>query len=154
MPKQDDWSQVQTLASNIFSGDLEDSTEAENAIVLNMSKIEIQNGTPITGLAFQTSQMLAGSGFDVVEIGNADSKNYTKTLIYDLTEGKKSEELATLKDFLEADVAMSASGWIYSDEVVPRELSVATPGEDIKMSEESIDFLVILGESAENLVLR
>jgi polyisoprenyl-teichoic acid--peptidoglycan teichoic acid transferase len=157
LPKSDDWSEVQYLAENIFtssslSTNIAQGTTNPLEIDTNIS-LEIQNGTSTTGLAFETSQLLSSSGFDVVTVGNADSRNYTKTIIYDLSNGEQSEALAVLKQFFEADVAMSTSGWVYADEVVPRELTVDTPGEEYVTATESIDFLIILGEDAQ-FVLR
>ncbi|MBU1126393.1 LCP family protein [Patescibacteria group bacterium] len=153
LPKRDDWSQVREIATNIYSAQTTEESGLKK-IAGTPVKIEIQNGTSVSGLAFQTSQMLISAGFDVRQIGNADSKGYEQTIIYDLTEGQKSEELAILKDFLEADVSMSATGWIFADEVVPRELTISTPGEEHITTSEPIDFLVILGQTAENLVYR
>ncbi|MBU0614384.1 LCP family protein [Patescibacteria group bacterium] len=153
LPKEDDWSEIQALAHGIFSGEEASVQNNQPEEVARNIKIEIQNGTNVSGLAFDTSQMLAGTGFEVVQIGNADSKGYDKTIIYDLSQGEYADELAILKNFLEADVEMSASGWIFADEVVPRELSVTTPGEEHDPSE-AVDFLVILGANAENLVMR
>ena len=87
----------------------------------------------------------------MISIGNADSKEYETTIIYDLSGGEKDDALAVLKEFLEADVSMTASGWAFSDEVVPRELTITD--EDVALDEE-VDFLIILGQNAENLVLR
>jgi polyisoprenyl-teichoic acid--peptidoglycan teichoic acid transferase len=156
LPKGDDWSDVQYLAENIFTTSSLSATvasETPGALELDTSvRLEIQNGTSMTGLAFDTSQLLSSSGFDVITVGNADTRSYTKTLIYDLTNGEKSQALAILKQFFEADVAMSTSGWVYADEVVPRELTIGTPGEEYITSSESIDFLIILGEDAQFVV--
>jgi LCP family protein required for cell wall assembly len=56
--------------------------------------IEVQNGTSRAGLAGSTANLLKSSGYDVVEIGNADS-DYKETVIIDYA-GKKttSEALA------------------------------------------------------------
>ncbi|RMD50547.1 LytR family transcriptional regulator [Candidatus Parcubacteria bacterium] len=154
LPKRDDWSPIQEIAANILNNESQNSIaqndDNNNDEPIDSARIEIKNGTSISGLAFQTSQLLANSDFTVVNIGNADSRDYKKTIIYDLTEGEKAEQLKQLQDFLKADVAMSPSGWIFSDTVVPRELTVETSSEN----EENIDFLIILGEDAENLVLR
>jgi len=156
MPKEDDWSEVKSLAENIFDAEISSTVESQNSIAQQAipASVEIQNGTGVSGLAFETSQLLSGSGFDVVKIGNAEDRSYEQTIIYDLTEGSKDEELAALKTFLEADISMSALGWVYADEVVPRELSVTTPGEEYITTQEPIDFLIILGQNATELVLR
>jgi anionic cell wall polymer biosynthesis LytR-Cps2A-Psr (LCP) family protein len=45
--------------------------------------VEVLNGTVINGLAGRTGELLRGFGFDVISIGNADRKDYEKTLIID-----------------------------------------------------------------------
>ena len=45
--------------------------------------VEILNGTPITGLAGRTADLLGGFGYDIIRIGNADRNDYTQTLIID-----------------------------------------------------------------------
>lgn len=154
LPKKDDWSEVRSIAEDVFTSTDQNNPAYEKKAINSEVAIEIQNGTHMSGLAFETSQLLSGTGFNVQKIGNADSRSYNKTIIYDLTSGTKANELAILKNFLEADVALSTEGWVYSEEVVPRELTVTTPGEDYIQSEEPIDFLVILGEDAQSLVLR
>ena len=155
LPKRDDWSEVRSIASNLFTAEGGRALAEEPSILEGKTAaIEIQNGTSIPGLAFETSQLLVSSGFDVQQVANADSRDYDKTIIYDLTEGEKTDELAILKDFFEADVAMSATGWIFADEVVPRELTVTTPGGAYVSSDHTIDFLIILGQDAEKFVLR
>lgn len=153
LPKSDDWSEVQYLAEHIFTSSSLSTNLAVGAIspleIETSVSLEIQNGTTTTGLAFETSQLLSSSGFDVVTVGNADRRNYTTTVIYDLSDGEQSEALAVLKQFFEADVAMSTNGWVNSDEVVPHELSINTPGAEYITATESIDFLIILGEDAQ-----
>lgn len=151
LPKQDDWSGLEEVAENIFETNASSSAATEVVEPQAMARVEIQNGTSVSGLAFQASQLLMGTSFDVVSIGNADSKEYKTTIIYDLSGGEKDDALAVLKEFLEADVSMTASGWAFSDEVVPRELTITDEEID---ADDGIDFLIILGQNAENLVLR
>lgn len=155
LPKVDDWSEIRDISENIFTQSTFNTIAQEDEPITTVGAVtvEIQNGTSVSGLAFRTSQLLATSGIEVVKIGNADSKGYDKTIIYDLTEGEKDDELAVLKDFLEADVAMTPTGWVFADEVVPRELTIAAP-EGEENSEGIVDFLVILGENTANLVMR
>lgn len=156
LPKKDDWSPIENMAANIFeeasgsSLSIHGSSISQTTPQIETTIIEIQNGTGVTGLAYQTSQMLSGTNFSVANIGNADSQDYETTIIYDLTGGKKATELEVLKNFLEADVAMTTSGWIFSETVIPRELTIDTP----EQTDETIDFLIILGQNAMNLVLQ
>jgi LCP family protein required for cell wall assembly len=157
LPYEDDWSELHAVADTIFEKSPNDPTfttaPPQSAPSLNVS-VEIQNGTGTTGLASQTAQLLEGSGFTVATVGNALNRESTKTIIYDLTDGEKDEELAALKDYLSADVYMSTKGYLAADAVVPDEVLATTPGIDLVTSTSDIDFLIILGQDSTNLVLR
>lgn len=153
LPKNDDWGPIQNIAENIFTPDSELNTQFADAPEQKPKfvKVEIQNGTNITGLAFTTSQLLDGQGFDVVKVGNAVSRDYAHTVIYDLTNGGRSDELKALRDYLQADVTLSATGWMLSGDVVPQEIAFSSDDYERLATQENIDFLVILGESASGL---
>lgn len=153
LPKNDDWKPLQKIAEYIFvpkSGQdrFAQTSESKPKFV----KIEIQNGTNLSGLAFRTSQLLDGQGFDVVKVGNAVSRDYAHTVIYDLTNGGRVDELKALRDFLKADVTLSATGWMVSGEVVPKGISVTSDDYQELATETNIDFLVILGENSSSVV--
>ncbi|MBI4256449.1 LCP family protein [Candidatus Uhrbacteria bacterium] len=150
LPKNDDWSALQRIAENIFTPDSELNTQFADAPEQKplFVKVEIQNGTNITGLAFRASQLLDGQGFDVVKVGNAVSRGYEHTVIYDLTNGQRSEELKALRDYLQADVTLSATGWMLSGDVVPQEITFSSSDYEHLTTQDDIDFLIILGETA------
>ncbi len=155
LPKNDDWSPLQNIAENIFTEDellspqYADAPEEKPKFV----RVEIQNGTNITGLAFRTSQLLDGQGFDVTSIGNAATRGYEHTVIYDLTNGQRAEELKALRDFLQADVTLSTTGWMISGDIVPKEIAFSDEDYENLATQENLDFLIILGESASGLAL-
>lgn len=153
LPKNDDWRPLQELADSIFTsgGTRVQSPEGEKEPPL---RVEIQNGTTITGLAFRTSQLIDGRGFDVVKIGNATERGFEHTVIYDLTGGKNPDALRSLRDTLRAEVTLSATGWMTSSEVVPNEISLTPEDFEALVTEPKIDFLVILGEESASLVRR
>src|SRR3989339_344269 len=110
LPKNDDWKPLQTIASNVWTKEIEQTAIASSKSEKpTFTSIEIQNGTNLSGLAFSASQLLNGNGYDVVKIGNAATRGYQHTVIYDLTNGQRSEELKKLKDFLQADVTLRKS---------------------------------------------
>ncbi|HLD20522.1 MAG TPA: LCP family protein [Patescibacteria group bacterium] len=150
LPKNDDWSALQRIAENIFTPDAELNTQFADAPEQKPKfvTVEIQNGTNITGLAFRASQLLDGQGFDVVKVGNAVSRGYEHTVIYDLTNGQRSEELKALRDYLQADVTLSATGWMLSGDVVPQEITFSSDDYERLTTQDDIDFLIILGETA------
>jgi len=155
LPKNDDWSAVQDLAEHIFETDALSTvmnTDAPPEEKPKFVRVEIQNGTKITGLAFHTSQLLDGQGYDIVKIGNAETRDYDHTAIYDLTDGKNPEALKSLRDFLDADVTLSTTGWLVSGDIIPKELTLSSEDEKQLTTEQNIDFLIILGENSANLV--
>lgn len=108
VPKNGDWSALRDVALNIFSeAEVVEETPGQKDIPAgNMTKIEMQNGSGVTGLARETAEKLKNLGFNIVKIGNADSFSYETTTIYDLTNGKDKVSLAKLKQGLpSADVA-------------------------------------------------
>jgi len=153
LPKNDDWKPLQTIAEYIFTPKTEQkrfATVSEEKP--HFAKVEIQNGTAMTGLAFRASQLVDEQGFDVVKVGNAASREYTHTVIYDLTNGQRAQELKELRDFLKADVTLSATGWMVSGDVVPKEISITSNEYQKLATDETIDFLVILGQNSSSLV--
>ncbi len=143
MPKSGNFNDLQTLVKNIF--------ETDTQIVFDKkpepTRIEIQNGTKKTGLAGRTSQMLTELGYKVVKVGNAKEQNYERTVIYDLTGGKKNDELGLLMEKFDADLSLSVPSWMTSD-VTPSEVTISNPPESASTAKYSSDFLIILGQNA------
>ncbi len=164
LPKNDDWGPVRQMAANLLVPDGSSPTVATTSTTKKSSapttpstpstKIEIQNGTTITGLAFRASQLLDGNGYDVTKIGNAAERAYKHTVIYDLSNGKKQAELKALQESLQADVTMSATGYMMSGNVVPQGISLSSDDYQSLATAKNIDFLVILGESSANLAIK
>ncbi len=154
LPKNDDWGPVHAMAAGLFDEIATDDTVATIEEKPKFVRVEVQNGTTITGLAFRTSQLLETQGYEVTTIGNATNRSYEHTVIYDLTEGSKPDELQALRDYLEAEVTMSATGWLISSDVVPKEISVSSEEYKSLATEKNIDFLVILGESSASVAAR
>ncbi|MDD5567013.1 MAG: LCP family protein [Patescibacteria group bacterium] len=98
-PRADDYSEIQALAKNIFQ---------YSSVSQEAAKIEVQNGTKISGLAETTSNRLKELGYDVVKITNAEELNLAETQIYDLSLGQKSKTLELLKWELNGTVISSS----------------------------------------------
>lgn len=153
-PRKEDWSEFQALADNIFSSSGSSTTlsTAPIATPLPSVTVEVQNGTKQVGLASQTAQLLQSSGYGVVNITNAENTSWTTTTIFDFTGGKKDKELAALKDYLNADVVMTSAGALIAKEVSPDSIWDAASFTSYR-SNETADFVVILGENSGTLVL-
>ncbi|MFA6017701.1 MAG: LCP family protein [Patescibacteria group bacterium] len=152
LPRNEDWSDLKLIAKNIFD-DKPMVTSQEAALPSSPTgsdgvRIEIQNGTPTFGLAARTAELLESSGFTIALVSNAAERDYQKTMIFDYTNGKKAEELASLQKYLDADVIMTPQGYLSSDAVVPDGLGTVPD-----VSGEDIDFLIIIGENGMDLVL-
>lgn len=119
LPKDMSFYQLQQIVTNAF----EPQTPIKPKEYV---KVEIQNGTKIEGLAYKKSLELKQSGYKVVKIGNAQEQNYEKTVIYDLTDGDKQEELENLKTKLNANIASGATQGLTNSS--------------------DVDFLIILGK--------
>lgn len=125
-PKKSDWSAIREIARNPFiSKEQREEQERPQQTV----KLEIRNGTLRTGFAAQIAAQLEQQGYEIYQFGNAQKKGLEKTIIYDFTSGKKSQELSKLKNSLLADVALS-------QETLTERHATST------------DFLIILGEAS------
>lgn len=153
LPRNEDWSDLKLIAANIFEKtDIATSQSAalpEKPSATDDVRIEIQNGTSTTGLAARTAELLQSSGFTIAVVSNAAVRTYAKTMIFDYTNGKKAEELASLQKYLDADVVMTPQGYLSSDAVVPDSL-----GSVPDRTGADIDFLIIIGENGMDLVMR
>ncbi len=133
LPKNNDWEMVRQLVRQIF-----DQPAARRAA--SPPRIEIQNGTSISGLAARQADRLAREGFRVVAYGNAPERTYSRTIIYDLTDGRHREELERLRAILKAEILAGApSNNSFSSESANQEnrpQANAAPAPD---------FLIILG---------
>ena len=67
---------VRQVVDNLAS---EGSVRDENIVI----RLEILNGTDVTGLARRTAELYRSYGFDVVAVGNAQSGNVENTLVVD-----------------------------------------------------------------------
>ncbi len=140
-PRDQDWSTIRAIAANPFETP-EERTATEQQKKTPAS-IEVRNGTTIPGFASRLADALKAHGYAVDTIGNATGRGYEKTVIYDLTNGKRNDDLATLKNLLNANVATSLPDWLSP---------TGTPsGESKPADPDHTDFLVILGTSSSKL---
>ncbi|MBT6254194.1 LCP family protein [Candidatus Uhrbacteria bacterium] len=153
LPDNDDWSGIRSIAANIFEEDPSYDPINPSQTIEQYVKIRIENGTAINGLAFRTSQLLEGQGFEVASVANAATRDWDHTVIYDFSEGNHPDELKALQDYLKADVETTVTGWLFTDGITPR--SIALEDEGLRDgTPDAVDFLVVLGQNSANLVRR
>lgn len=90
LPKDKDFSSVHEFCQNVF---LRQDIQKENA------KIEILNGTKISGLATKTQEELKKSNFNIVSVDDAEEQDFEKTVIYDFTSSKPATVKALREKF-------------------------------------------------------
>jgi LCP family protein required for cell wall assembly len=140
-PRKPDWSEIRAAAADPFTTKEEIAQQSRPGEHINL---EIKNGTLRTGFASQVSAKLESLGYSVEATGNATKRGYEKTVIYDLTNGSKPQELAKLKKLLDANVVETTAG----------------PGKTVQTDSQAHEnlyttathFLVILGDSSFGLV--
>ena len=142
-PKGGDWTRIKSLAQNPFNDDI-------HTPVADIPKVEVKNGTFKTGMAFQIANRLGLEGYSAESIGNASSRQYERTVIFDLTNGSKVQELVKLKEFLNADVSLTAATTSPQNPQLRSVFAQANTIETIASTD--TDFLVILGESSYSLM--
>lgn len=144
-PKNPDWSEIRALAAEPFkevaTGTVSTTSSSTNALPSAAAvrpRIEVRNGTTRTGFAAQMAAKLEKNGYEVKAFGNAIRRGYEESVIFDLTQGKKPQELANLKKALQATVSLNQPEIIRPTDGLAAEKP--TGGE--------VDFFVILGEAS------
>jgi polyisoprenyl-teichoic acid--peptidoglycan teichoic acid transferase len=127
-PKNNDWSAVAAFAGDVFAASSAAASAAAPAAKPPAVRIEVQNGTAVTGLAQRTANSLMAAGFAVSKVGNAQERGYDKSVIYDLTKTKNAEALVKIRSVVDANVAP----------ILPAAVSAPTDA----------DYLIILGKNA------
>jgi polyisoprenyl-teichoic acid--peptidoglycan teichoic acid transferase len=137
LPKNGDFTEIQYLAQNIFNqvpAEKKDDVSSENPT------LEILNGTWINGLANKKAIDMEKYGFKVTSVANSSHQNFDKSIIYDLTTGKKMNSLAILKEKTGATVTFNIPDWLKTD--LTTELQ-----QDSTKTEP--DFILVVGQDAD-----
>ena len=100
----------------------------ENA-VNRIYVLEIQNGTPVQGLARNTSILMQGAGYDVLSAMNADRNDYEKTVI--------------INRIGNAEIAKNIGDFIHCTNIVDEDVVSAQDASDDNFN---VDFTIILGK--------
>lgn len=104
LPVGDDYKTITDYVSKILSNEI-DQGELDQQATQEPLKIEVFNGTNITGLAKKVATTLEQQGYSVVEIGNNTTKGFVKTMVYDISDGQRVWEIRKLAESLGAEIA-------------------------------------------------
>lgn len=99
VPKKNDWTAMRQTVKSVF-----DSVSEISETIAEPAKIEIQNGTTIAGLAASAAALLPKEKFIVTRAQNAIPRDLEKTVIFDLTGGKRDNDLKALNDIIKAEI--------------------------------------------------
>lgn len=138
-PKSNDFAEIQYFVNNVFQNA---SEGVKGKVEEEQAKVEVRNGTWINGLASKTALDVEKEGFVVVRIGNSSRQNFEKSVIYDLTYGKKMNSLTILKEKTGANISFGLPGWLTED--LKKEAETAGETEPIQP-----DFILIIGQDAD-----
>jgi len=128
-----DYSEIHTFFKNIFSS---------SDIAQEKSKIIIYNGTNISGLANQTAQTLLDAGYTIDLVGNAPTKDWSQTVVYNLVDNSKTDSLNFLTSTLKAQ----------SQTNLPFEIQEKILQEtDLPNGLTGIDFVIVIGSNINSL---
>jgi len=127
-PRGNNYEQIHKLFDQLFN-----ASEIQN----EASTVVIYNGTNITGLAAETSQRLSQAGYQILLTGNAPSRDWTRTIAYDLrAEKNQNNSRSYLATTLDASIQTE----------LPFELQEKLTNEPtLKNSQIAIDFVIVLG---------
>lgn len=128
-PRGNNYDKIHEFFNNLFAAtDIQDEA----------STVVIYNGTNITGLAAETSQALTQAGYVVLATGNAPTRDWTRTIAYDLSEKNKNSS----RDYLSTSL-----GAIIQNEL-PFEIQEKLNQEpNLQTDNQSIDFVIVIGTS-------
>lgn len=126
---------MSTIARHTGSGPLggrgldQSSSESEPAMDRSRIRVEVRNGSGVSGAAGRVTTFLRDAGFDVVDYGNADRFDHERTLIIDR-------------------VGASAAA---------RELAIVLPGVPIESNPDPtlfLDVTIVIGHDLETVLSR
>lgn len=125
VPKTGNFQKIRQFVQNIFNSTdtaINGTTLGLNNAVKNgntqitkssgESKVEILNGTWIGGMAGQEAGFLKEYNFTITGVGNAQERNYVKSVIYDLSYGRQDKDLKLLQTLTSASLAFDPPDWL------------------------------------------
>jgi LCP family protein required for cell wall assembly len=136
--KTGDFKELADLAKNLLEPTIETPlfgqraaglTEEPVALIKQKSKLIILNGTYIPGLAQEAKEKLSLSEFEIVQVGNASTRNYKKNIVYPIKENFDQEHLTNLCQIINGE----------TEQLLDKDLK--------NIFDQRADFLIILGDN-------
>lgn len=125
VPAEDSFDRIRRLARDVFNA------PSSEAVEPTVTRLEVQNGTTISGLAGRVATKLRTEGFAVVSYGNAAERTHSSTTVYVLSDSSDPSS-TKLAELLHAKVERG-------------------PPPGFEQTAPPIDFVIILGADANTL---
>lgn len=109
-PRAGNFSEMKETVQNVFINNA--NKPAEIAPIKDNASVIINNGTWIAGLAGKSSINLEKYDFKVIKTENAPERNYSKSIVYDLSQGSKKDSLETLIKVSGASQSLNNPDWL------------------------------------------
>jgi len=104
-PVGDDFKTVSDYVAKVISGETTVDAADQEVASTEPLKVEVLNGTNVTGLAGKIATQLKAQSYNIVSTGNNATKGFTKTMVYDLSGGKREWEVKRLASALKAEIS-------------------------------------------------
>jgi len=111
-PRSGNFNEIKYFIKNIFQSSQEKEKEKIKA---EDPSVQIINGTYINNLAQKTSADLEKYGFDITRINDSTNKDHGKSIVYDLSFGKKKNSLTFLEEKCGAELAINLPDWLRTE---------------------------------------
>lgn len=104
LPVGDDYKAMTDYVAKLMSSDVSQG-ELDQQTTQEPLKIEVLNGTNITGLAGKVGAQLEQQSYEVVNVGNNTTRGFVKTIVYDMSDGQRTWEVRKLAESLGAEIS-------------------------------------------------
>lgn len=127
LPRDKNYDEIKGIIDNIFEPEVV-------KVIVKKPTIIIQNGTNVEGLAYRFTQQLKKDGYNVLRFGNGIQRNIEKTVIYDLTNNAKSDELTDLTKRVQGQATADLPEWLEEQKD--------------SFTQTGVEFIILLGQNA------
>ena len=104
-PVGDDYNKLKEMVEAALATTMPGTEQPVEDAVTTPLKVEVLNGTNVTGLAGKIAATLKTGGFDVVKTGNNATKGFTDSIIYDGTGGTRPNAIRQLVELTGATLS-------------------------------------------------
>jgi LCP family protein required for cell wall assembly len=109
-PSSGNFAEIKEVVKDIFINNA--NRPAEITPIKDGASVIINNGTWIAGLGGEAAVKLEKYNFKILKTENAEERNHTSSIIYDLSRGSKKDSLETLINISKGTIAYDFPDWL------------------------------------------